>query len=515
MKLTPSAIKAQSHADYRKAWIETAKLIPPERKEIPPGQGKPHIMHELTAKVRQVFLQLGFSETENQIFIPEEDVYKQYGPEAPVILDRCFYLGGLTRPDIGISQEKMAEVGKVAQVEPEKLKQLFRQYREGKIEGDDVIETMVKWLKLTTDEASRILNMFPEFKDITPVCGKTTLRSHMTAAWFPTLQAMQDDVPLRLFSVGLRFRREQKIDASHLRAHYGGSMVVMDEDISLKTGMELTRKILNSLEFGDITFEKKKATSNYYAPDTEYEVYSSGIEVADIGMYSPVALAEYDLEYNVFNLGFGMERILMVKNKISDVRQVLYPQFYSITKLTDQELKDHVKIAREPATEEGKNLATELKKAYLENGQKPSPCSFKAYEGPLKGKNILVNVLEKEEKTTLLGPAAANDLYVHDGGIYGLPKDTSKLKQDMSHIIQKGIPLHFNFLDAITSGIASEIEEKIESGEKEGLIQYKMAKGPADVNIKITNKARRCIESQNKQISIKGPVFTAAEFKVL
>jgi O-phosphoseryl-tRNA synthetase len=36
-----------------------------------------------------------FRETINPVFIEEEHVYRQFGPEAPAVLDRCFYLAGL------------------------------------------------------------------------------------------------------------------------------------------------------------------------------------------------------------------------------------------------------------------------------------------------------------------------------------------------------------------------------------------------------------------------------------
>jgi len=118
---------------------------------------------------------------------------------------------------------------------------------------------------------------------------------------------------VKLFSIGLRFRREQKVDATHLRAHYGASCVIMDPDISLDAGKKVSERILDCLSFKDIHFSLKKATANYYAPAKEYEIYSGKIEIADCGMYSPVALANYGIEYPVFNIGFGLERILMVK----------------------------------------------------------------------------------------------------------------------------------------------------------------------------------------------------------
>jgi len=514
MTLDIEKIKGSAHADFRKTWLDTAKLVPEDGPDFMTGMGKPHMMHETINKVRGVFLDLGFDEVENQVFLPEEDVYKQYGPEAPVILDRCYYLGGLPRPDIGLSSKKMEQVVQVADIAEEDLKGIFRRYREGSIEGDDVLETMVSELSVTTEEATEVLGLFSEFRGIKPVCGKTTLRSHMTGAWFPTLAALADEVPRKLFSCGMRFRREQKIDASHLRAHYGGSCVVMSPDISLKAGMRLTEAILNALDFGEVTYVNKRATSNYYAPKTEYEVFSGDIEVADIGMYSPVALAEYGIEYNVFNLGFGLERILMVKNKIADVRDVLYPQFYGTNAITDQELAGMLEIAKGPDTQEGESVAEGLKKAFSDNSTVSSPCSFNAYQGPLYGKEIVVEALEREDKSRLAGPAALNDVYVHEGAIYGLPKDTSKLRFDVSDILEKGIKAPFGFLDAICSLFAHDIEEAVISGEDRGSYQVKMAKGPGDVNIGLSGKARRFISANNKQISIKGPVFLACDFRL-
>ena len=144
-------IREDAKGDWQRAWIESGKLVPAEsKKDYAGGKGSPHPMHELVAKTRKVFLDLGFDEVENPVFIGEEDVYKQYGPEAPVILDRVYYLAGLPRPDIGLSEEKLDAVGKVAKVDREHLKAIFRDYREGKIEGDNLIEVMRGRLKIKT-----------------------------------------------------------------------------------------------------------------------------------------------------------------------------------------------------------------------------------------------------------------------------------------------------------------------------------------------------------------------------
>lgn len=510
-------IREDAKKNFQETWIRTAELIPEKSvDDYMGGKGRLHPIHELVQKTRRVFVDLGFDEIENPMFITEEDVYKQYGPEAPVILDRVYYLAGLPRPDIGLGQKKIEDIKKInKKIDIDELKRIFREYREGSIEGDDIIEKMVNRLGVGMSQGARILDLFPEFRDITPQPSKLTLRSHMTGAWFPTLAALVGEpLPQRLFSVGLRFRREQKVDATHLRAHYGGSMVIADEDVSLNAGIKLTEKIMGGLGFDDLNFVQKKATSNYYTPGTEYEVYSGNIEIADIGMYSPVALVNYDIPYNVFNLGFGLERTLMVQKNIKDVRELLYPQLYKVVELNDKEIAEKITVDLTPKSVEGKKIAEAIKKTAIKHAKDKSPCSFKAYEGSILGKKIKVDVLEKEENTSLLGPAALNDIYVHDGSIYGLPEDTSNLKCDVSTILQGGIKLDFSVIDSLSNYFAVEIEDQIKAGKKEGFIQVKMAKSPADVNIKIDETTRQFISSKNKKISVKGPIFTAVEYRL-
>lgn len=517
MPFNTKQIKQDAKENFEKAWLNTAKLLPQEsKKDYTAGTGKEHPLHNLIHDVRKIFIKFGFSEIENQMFISEDDVYKQYGPEAPVILDRVYYLAGLPRPDIGLSDDKITDVREIAPyINIGNFKKILRGYREGTIEGDDILEVMVNKLKIKTEQASGIINLFPEFKNIEPVCSKQTLRSHMTGAWFPTLEAMRDfDLPLKLFSIGLRFRREQKLDATHLRAHYGASCVIMDDEISNEAGKQLTEKILNELNFHDINFVKKKATSNYYAPDMEYEIFSGDIEVADCGMYSPVALANYDIDIPVFNLGFGLERILMIRDNIKDVRELLYPQFYKNLDMSDAEVARQVRMTDTPGTEEGMQLAQKIAETAKKHADEPSPCKFPVYSGKILNKEITAEVVENENDTKLLGPAALNEIYVCGGNIYGIPKDPGKLSKELIEVKEKGIKVGFSFLDAVSAGIACEIEKMIKNNEKTNLFQVKMAKNPSDLNIEIGKPARRFITSLNKKIILKGPVFMSVEVEI-
>jgi O-phosphoseryl-tRNA synthetase len=479
--------------------------------------GVSHPVHDLIEEVRRVFLEKGFSEVENLLFIPEEDVYKQYGSEAPVILDRCYYLAGLPRPDIGLGKKQVDAIKEIkADFDFDSFTKILREYREGGIEGDNLTEDMVSRLRIGMDDAVKIIGLIPQFKTITPVPSKLTLRSHMTAAWYQTLSSVQDtaEYPIRLFSIGLRFRREQKVDATHLRAHYGASCVIMDKGLSLEEGKKTSADILSALGFGKNSFDLKKATANYYEKGTEYEVYSDKIEIADCGLYSKASLSSYEIKYPVFNLGFGLERMLMLRLKKNDIREVMYPQLYSALELSDKDITEKIDIARKPATEEGKKLAAALKKAFLEHGEAPSPCKFLAYGGSFLGKTVEVFAVEREEGTKLLGPAAYNDLFVYDGGVYGIPKDAGKLDKSMIEVREKGLSVGISVLDALVNLFAADVEEALKRGESEGFFQIKMAKTPSDVNIGVNPVARRYISSVNKSISVKGPIFTAIEFRV-
>jgi O-phosphoseryl-tRNA synthetase len=516
MKFDTKDIKSRAKEDFEKTWLNTAKLLPEKStKDYSGGIGKTHPLHSLIQDVRKMFISVGFSEIENPVYVPEEEVYWQYGPEAPVILDRCYYLAGLPRPDIGLGKTETEKIHAINQeIKIEKVKELLRGYREGLIEGDNLLEDMVNDLGISTAEAAKIIDIFPAFRELKAVAEKTTLRSHMTAAWFPTLKALaeKEEMPLRLFSIGLRFRREQKMDATHLRAHYGASCVIMDPDISLSAGKKVSEKMIERLGFKDINYVIKKATANYYAPGMEYEIFSGNVEVADCGMYSPVALSNYGIEYPVFNIGFGLERILMIKKRQTDVRELMYPQFYKVLSFTDKELIEQIAIERKPRTEEGKKLAVNITEVARKNANAGSPCKYAAYEGKFMGKDIIVHVVEKEDGTKLLGPAALNNIYAYQGGIYGLPEDMSALKKDLSDVLEKGATASFGFLDALSNRFASDIEDSINRGQTSGIFASKMAKTPGEINISVSDAARRFIGGKNQPIALKGPVFMSVEF---
>ncbi len=490
-------IKAQAKSNFIDAWIATAKLIPTGTEISLPEKGKPHLVRELIQKSRQILLNLGFDEVENLTLLPDSDVVKQYGPEARIILDRAFYLAELPRPDIGLSAKRIAQLKKIAEeIDIEKLQTILRNYKKGEIEADNLIEELIAGLGITDYQATELLDkVFPEMKELQPVPSNKTLRSHMTATWFHTLAALQDKTsfPVALFSVGPRYRNEQREDARHLRVHHSASIVVMDPEMSLDAGGAITRGIMQQYGFYDIKFETKLATSKYYAPDQEQEVFvnykGTWLEIADIGMYSPVALANFDIKYPVFNAGFGIERLGMLIYEIDDVRKLAYPQF-SVTEYSDEEIAKSLTYIASPQTARGQKIARAIEETARKHKDEIAPCEFLAW----KDKSIEVKVVEKEAGKRLIGPAGFNEICVVNGSIY-------------SDVVPSGIHTGINYMHAIAMGAAAAIE----SSNDNLIYQVKGISHLSDLNLQIPEAVREHIEGQQKKIGVAGAVFVTIE----
>jgi O-phosphoseryl-tRNA synthetase len=508
-KFDTKKIKEDAEKDFEKTWLESSRLIKKEGKFFNLlDKRKEHALFDLIIKARKVLLDLGFTEVIAPSIVQEQEVWKQYGPETPIILDRVYFLAGTERPDIGINKRKVQQIKKIVPgfEKIEKLQEIFRRYKKGEIVADDLVEAMVKELKIKEEQATEIISkVFPEFKKLKPIPSQLTLRSHTTSLWFPILAEMQkrEALPIQLFSIGQKFRREQKLDPTHLYESWTASFVVMAEEISLEDGKQIVKEFLSKLGFDEIRFATKEATSKYYASQTEFEVFvktkaGEEIEVGNGGFYNPVALSNYDISYPVFNFGAGLERILMVKLGAEDIRKLVYPYFYEKVEFSDFEIANSIKLIKEPETGEGKVLVGLIVKEAVEHAEDPTPAKIIIYKGEFLNRRIEVKLFKEEPNKKLLGPAALNPIVVKDGNVIGaIP----------SQLPENSTRTDFTYMLGIANLTAYEIEKAIAAGKKEVLIEVKDAKSLTDVNLQIEEVVRRYIESKNKLIDIRGPVF--------
>lgn len=518
MKFDPKQIRAETSKDFETAWIAGAKYAGEKRlTERYPGSllrlsyGKPHPVFETIQKLRETYLRLGFEEVMNPVTIEEAEVKQQFGKEALAVLDRCYYLAGLPRPDIGISDERVKQMDSYfsKQITTDKidaLKDTLHSYKKGEIDGDDLVYEVAKSLDVADMEVTKVLEaVFPELKDLSPVPSRTTLRSHMTSGWFLTLAEVwnKKPLPIKFFSVDRCFRREQREGEIRLRNYHSASCVFCNEDVSIDDGKDIATGLLLQFGFEKMRFRKDEKRSKYYMPETQTEVFCyhpriGWVEVATFGIYSPTALAQYDIPYPVVNLGLGVERLTMILHDAQDMRALAYPQFYAPWELSDMEIAGMISLAETPSTAEGDEIAKGIIRVCEEKGEEKSPCEFLAYQGPLSG--IEVWVTEPEENTLLCGPAYLNEIVVHEGSIYGIPR-----KKEWETVFEEGVPTNIRFLDAFAAFAARQIEEAGNRDKKE--VKVKIVRSGADINIRIADVAMRYITSKKKKVDIRGPVF--------
>ncbi|MGC9443961.1 MAG: O-phosphoserine--tRNA ligase [Candidatus Methanospirareceae archaeon] len=536
MKFDPKDVRAETSADFESAWMRGVQYA--SKRGLNEGYprslrqvrwGKPHPVLETIQALREAYLRLGFEEMINPVIIDAEDVKRQFGKEALAVLDRCYYLAGLPRPDIGISDERIQQMNaqfekELSKAEIAELRETLHRYKRGEIGGDDLVYELAQSLSVEDMQVTKVLDtVFPELREIAPVASNATLRSHMTSGWFLTLAELvhTKPLPIRLFSVDRCFRREQREDEIRLRSYHSASCVLSNEDgqVSLDDGKEVATGLLLQFGFRKIRFRPDEKRSKYYMPDTQTEVFChhprlGWVELATFGIYSPTALAQYDIPYPIMNLGLGVERLAMIVHESDDVRALVFPQFNAPAVLSDLELAELIRLEKTPQTPEGAAIEKSIVQVCDDHGSAESPCEFLAYTGPICGKQVVVKVIEPEENTRLCGPATQNELVVFDGSVQGLPRTEKWAKQ-----FEEGVPTNIRFLDAFAALAAATIEDAARTGElaKHGAVtvNVKIVRSGADINIVIDDVAARYITSTNRKLDIRGPVFLTVIAKLV
>jgi O-phosphoseryl-tRNA synthetase len=548
MRFNPEDWKKKTHENFEEAWHEGPSVITHSGHAgkypyLAYKRAQAHPVFATINRLRETYLSLGFDEAENPVIIDEKDIYRQFGPEAMAVLDRVFYLGGLPRPNVGIARKQLDEINEILQSHrsplthhdtipagqshhhapyqmmtketEERLRETLHAYKKSEIDGDELTIELAKVLGVDDALVVHILEVvFPEFRALVPESSRSTLRSHMTSGWFMTLGAIWEHtpMPIRLFSVDRCFRREQAEGPTRLMTYHSASCVVAGEDITNEEGKAVSMALLSAFGYTDFRFQPDEKRSKYYMPDSQTEVYArhpvhGWVEVATFGMYSPSALAEYGIGVPVMNLGLGVERLAMITYNANDVRQLCFPQFFPRT-LTNQEIARAVRLREEPVSSEGKRLAIAIARIASVNAAAQGPCSFDVWEGKLGDVNVKVAVEETESNAKLCGPACANDIFVHDGSILGVP-DVEKWKQVRTEGISTGI----TYLSAVSALAAARIEEAARC-RKSTVVQVKMAKLPSDINLKIDEFAMRAVTDNNKKVDVRGPVFLSVRSAV-
>lgn len=164
------------------------------------------------------------------------------------------------------------------------------------------------------------------------------LRTHTSPVQVRTMSANEDKGPIRILSPGKVYRRDED-DATHSHQFMQIEGLLVDKDISLGNLIGTLKVLVNSIFGEDRNIRVRPSYFPFTEPSIEIDVdcfncNGSGcgvckntgwIEVLGAGMIHPevLSLSGYDPEvYNGFAFGLGVERFVMLKYKVKDIRDL-------------------------------------------------------------------------------------------------------------------------------------------------------------------------------------------------
>ncbi|MDR0911319.1 MAG: phenylalanine--tRNA ligase subunit alpha [Methanobrevibacter sp.] len=152
------------------------------------------------------------------------------------------------------------------------------------------------------------------------IAKQSVLRTHTTG--ISTRFLADNQAPLKMFSVGRVFRRET-ITYKHLPEFHQVEGIVAGEDINYQNLLGILKEFYKKLGF-EVRF--RPAYFPYTYLSTECEVYleekESWIELGGSGMFRPEVLEPLGVDVPVLAFGLGIERLAMIRYDISDIRML-------------------------------------------------------------------------------------------------------------------------------------------------------------------------------------------------
>jgi len=249
---------------------------------------KIHPAEQIIQQVRRIFLQMGFTEIRGPIietaFWNFDALFQPQDHPAREMMD-TFYLA---KPKLGrLPNEKI-------------VRQVGKTHENGWITGS--IGWGYKWKR---EEARRLL-----------------LRTHTTAETIRYL-AEHRETPVKVFSVD-RVYRNEKVDYKHLAEFHQIEGIVMDKNVTLRDLMGTLKEFYSKLGLEKVQFWPSYFP--YTEPSVQSTVYvpelKAWIELCGMGVFRPEVTKPLGIKYPVLAWGGGLERIIMLKLGVEDIRDL-------------------------------------------------------------------------------------------------------------------------------------------------------------------------------------------------
>jgi phenylalanyl-tRNA synthetase alpha chain len=279
-QLTPELIRS---GGWRKVNLRHFNVKAPGAPVYP---GKIHPAQQIIQRVREIFLEMGFTEIRGSLvqtaFWNFDALFQPQDHPARDIVD-TFYLA---QPNKGTLPEK------------EVVKAVAKTHEDGWKTGSRGWE--YSW---SPEEAKRLL-----------------LRTHTTATTIRYLSEHKEP-PIKVFSVD-RVYRNEKVDYKHLAEFHQIEGIIMDKKVTLRDLMGTLKEFYLKLGLKKVQFWPSYFP--YTEPSMQSTVYvpelKTWVELCGMGIFRPEVLAPFGVKHPVLAWGGGLERLILLKLGIEDIR---------------------------------------------------------------------------------------------------------------------------------------------------------------------------------------------------
>jgi phenylalanyl-tRNA synthetase alpha chain len=146
------------------------------------------------------------------------------------------------------------------------------------------------------------------------------LRTHTTATTIRYLSEHKEP-PVKVFSVD-RVYRNEKLDYKHLAEFHQIEGIIMDKNVTLRDLMGTLKEFYHKLGLEKVQFWPSYFP--YTEPSMQSTVYvpelKSWVELCGMGIFRPEVLAPFGIKNPVLAWGGGLERLILLKLGIEDIR---------------------------------------------------------------------------------------------------------------------------------------------------------------------------------------------------
>jgi len=251
--------------------------------------GKIHPVQQIIQRIKEIFLEMGFTEI-----------------RGPIVETAFWNFDALFQPQDHPAREMMDT--------------FYLAYpNQGNLPEGEVVERVAK----THEDGWRTGSKGWGYKWSHEEARRLVLRTHTTAATIRYLSEHKEP-PIKVFSVD-RVYRNERLDYKHLAEFYQVEGIIMDKNATLQDLMGTLKEFYMKLGLEKVQFwpcyfpyTEPSAQSTVYVPELK-----AFFELCGMGMFRPEVLRPLGIKYPVLAWGGGLERLIMLKLSVDDMR-ILY-----------------------------------------------------------------------------------------------------------------------------------------------------------------------------------------------